>query len=207
MTITSSRYVEPVLATEATSGKRSPKPPPRTWFAVEPPFKGYQPTSSEAHAQSSADTAIVIDNGKDPNHTAFRELRANCPRGSSLVRAGWSFDTAPRISFPADVARYRDRKYNRTVSYVGYNAYADATTRGQIRNAFEPGTNIVGNWDVMEGVLDSIFVSLGIEGEDGGIGRPVLMTEPVANLGYSRKSTWQCLNLLVPKSTDSCSYE
>ena len=93
------------------------------------------------------------------------------------------------MSFPADVARYRDRKYNRTVSYVGYNAYADATTRGQIRNAFEPGTSIVGNWDVMEGVLDSIFVNLGVEGASGGIGRPILMTEPIANLGYSRKSS------------------
>ena len=92
--------------------------------------------------------------------------------------------------FPADVARYRDRKFNRAVSYVGYDAYADATTRGQIRNAFEPGTNVVGNWDVMEGLLDYIFVKLGVEGSSGGIDRPVLMTEPVANLGYSRKSRY-----------------
>lgn len=108
--------------------------------------------------------------------------------GASLLRAGWSFDKSPRISFPATVARYRDRKINRTVSYVGYNAYADATTRGQIRNAFEPGTSIVGNWDVMEGLLDYTFASLGITAEDGGVGRPIVMTEPVANLGYSRKS-------------------
>lgn len=86
------------------------------------------------------------------------------------------------------MARYRDRKLNRTCSYVGYDAYADATTRGQIRNAFEPGTSIVSNWDVMEGVLDSTFVGLGIDGADGGIDRPVLMTEPLANLAYSRKS-------------------
>lgn len=86
------------------------------------------------------------------------------------------------------MARYRDRKLNRTCSYVGYDAYADATTRGQIRNAFEPGSSIVSNWDVMEGVLDSTFVGLGIDGADGGIDRPVLMTEPLANLAYSRKS-------------------
>lgn len=86
------------------------------------------------------------------------------------------------------MARYRDRKLNRTCSYVGYDAYADATTRGQIRNAFEPGSSVVGNWDVMEGVLDHTFVSLGLGDMDGGIERPVLMTEPVANLGYSRKS-------------------
>lgn len=72
--------------------------------------------------------------------------------------------------------------------YVGWDTYADATTRGQIRSAFEPGSSIVANWDVMEGVLDYVFLKLGIEGNEGGIGRPVMMTEPVANLGYSRKS-------------------
>ena len=63
MTIIYSRYVEPVLASEATSGKRSPKPPPRIWHATDPPFKGYQPAPSEGYQQSSRDTAIVIDNG------------------------------------------------------------------------------------------------------------------------------------------------
>ena len=105
-----------------------------------------------------------------------------------MVRAGWAFDASPRLSFPPDVARFRDRKFNRAVSYVGYDAYADATTRGQIKNAFEPGTSVVCNWDAMEGILDNIFVNLGINGEGGGIGRPVLMTEPMANLAYSRKS-------------------
>lgn len=52
----------------------------------------------------------------------------------------------------------------------------------------------MGNWDVMEGVLDHIFVNLGVDGENGGIERPVLMTEPVANLSYSRKSA--CLGTL-----------
>lgn len=125
----------------------------------------------------------------------YTSHNTNACLGSSLVRAGWSFDVVPRSSFPAEVARYRDRKLNRTVSYVGYNAYADATTRGQIRKAFEPGSNIVGNWDVMEGLLDQTFVNLGIDSEDGGIGRPVLMTEPLANLTYTRKSTSASLTL------------
>ena len=63
MTITSSRYVEPVLGAEATVGKRSPKPPPEIWYAIEPPFKGYQPFPSEAYSRSGTGTAIVIDNG------------------------------------------------------------------------------------------------------------------------------------------------
>ena len=75
---------------------------------------------------------------------------------------------------------------------MGYNAYADATTRGQIRKAFEPGSSVVGNWDVMEGVLDQVFVDLGIDSE-AGLERPVLMTEPLANLGYTRKTMTELL--------------
>lgn len=87
------------------------------------------------------------------------------------------------------MARYRDRKVNRMAQFVGYDAYVDATTRGQLRPAFEPGTSIVGNWDVMEGVLDYIFLKLGVDGgQSGGIERPLVLTEPIANLGYSRRS-------------------
>ena len=72
MTITSSRYVEPVLAAETTNCKRSPKPPPEIWYAIEPPFKGYQPFPSEAYSRSGTDTAIVIDNGTPPYHTTLQ---------------------------------------------------------------------------------------------------------------------------------------
>jgi actin-related protein 5 len=84
------------------------------------------------------------------------------------------------------MARYRDRKNNKACTFVGYDVYADATTRGQIRNAFEPGTSIATNWDVMEGILDYIFIKLGVDSKEG-IGRPVVMTEPMANLSYSRR--------------------
>lgn len=70
MTITSSRYVDPGLA---KNGKKSPKPPPRIWYAIEPPFKGYQPIPSEAYAQSGAETAIVIDNGRHTQAHSFLE--------------------------------------------------------------------------------------------------------------------------------------
>ena len=171
MTISSSRFLE-ATTSSFPDGKFPTNPPPRLWKAIEPPFHGLQPHPSDGYDRSNGDSAIVIDNG------------------AGLVRAGWSFDSAPRLSFPAIAARYRDRKMNRTCSYVGYDAYADATTRGQIRTAFEPGTSIISNWDVMEAVLDSVFVKLGVDGEDVGVGRPVLLTEPLANLGYSRRSRY-----------------
>ncbi len=64
MTITYERYVEPAIGSDVANGKRSPKPPPQIWHAVDPPFKGYRPAPSEAYPQSNDGTAIVIDNGK-----------------------------------------------------------------------------------------------------------------------------------------------
>lgn len=86
------------------------------------------------------------------------------------------------------MARYRDRKINRTFMFAGSDIYADGTARGQAKGAYEPGSNVVNNWDVMEGLLDYIFIKMGVDGSSGGINRPVVMTEPVANLGYARKS-------------------
>lgn len=57
-----------------------------------------------------------------------------------------------------------------------------------MRNAFEAGSGIVSNWDVMESVLDYVFIKMGIDGANGGVDVPIVMTEAVANLPYSRKS-------------------
>ena len=90
------------------------------------------------------------------------------------------------------MARYRDRKLNKGLTFIGHDAYVDATTRGQIKNAFETGSSVVTNWDVMEGILDYVFLKLGADGSRGGVGRPIVMTEPLANLGYTRKSKSPC---------------
>lgn len=104
------------------------------------------------------------------------------------MKAGWSFDKDPRFVIPPVMSRYRDRKLNKACQFIGYDAYVDATTRGQLRYAFDPGTSVVGNWDVMEGVLDYLFLKLGVDGADGGVDRPIVMTEPIANLNYPRRS-------------------
>jgi actin-related protein 5 len=84
------------------------------------------------------------------------------------------------------MAKFKDRKFNKYCAFVGYDAYADATTRGQIRQAFEQHTSIPTNWDILEGVYDYIFLKLGVNGE-GSVGRPLVVTEPVANMGHSRR--------------------
>ncbi|KAL0472238.1 chromatin remodeling complex subunit [Neurospora intermedia] len=133
---------------------------------IEPQSDGYE----RMKAQSGGNPAIVIDNG------------------SWAVRAGWSFENAPRLAVPPIMAKYRDRKLGKTFSFAGQDCYADTSARGHIRNAFEAGTGIVSNWDVMEHVLDYVFLKLGMNGVDGAIDMPIVMTEAVANLPYSRKS-------------------
>ena len=65
MTISAVKVFEPVEAFTRNSERNSPKPPPRTWQASDPPFKGYTPAPSDGYRESSPSTAIVIDNGKN----------------------------------------------------------------------------------------------------------------------------------------------
>src|SRR4051794_21826094 len=88
------------------------------------------------------------------------DSHADLRLGSSTVRAGWSFDSKPRLTLPPLMARYRDRKLNRTFTFVGSDIYSDGTARGQSKNVYDPGSNIVNNWDAMEGVLDYCFIKL-----------------------------------------------
>ncbi|KAI1335436.1 putative chromatin remodeling complex subunit [Xylariaceae sp. FL0016] len=149
-------------------------PPAKIFNMKETKFEKHvapQPDGREkALAQPEGEVAIVIDNG------------------SSAVRAGWSFESKPRLSIPPIMAKYRDRKLGKTYSFAGYDCYADTTAKGHIRNAFEAGTGIVSNWDVEEHVLDWTFLKLGMNDVDGNIDMPIVMTEAVANLPYSRKS-------------------
>lgn len=85
------------------------------------------------------------------------------------------------------MARYRDRKLGKTYAFAGTDVYADTNARGHMRNAFEAGSGIVSNWDVMESVLDYMFIKLGIDGQSGAVDMPIVMTEAPANLAYSRK--------------------
>jgi actin-related protein 5 len=98
------------------------------------------------------------------------------------------------------VARYKDRKYNKHCFLVGYDAYVDAASRSEIKSAFNPGTSIVANWQFMEHILNYSFVKLGMGNEEGdkrardqeenkeqGVERPIVMTEPMANLPYTRR--------------------
>ncbi|KAI9788004.1 MAG: Nuclear actin-protein involved in chromatin remodeling [Peltula sp. TS41687] len=170
--------IEPTNNGARSDAPQPPAPPARIWNIPEPIYPRLGHAIPGGYEESHpAQTAIVIDNG------------------CSTVRAGWSFDASPRLTLPPVLSRYRDRKVSKTYSFVGADAHIDATARGQIRSAFEAGSAVVSNWDVMESVLDYIFLKLGVDGAeaDGGVGRHVVLTEPVANLAYSRKTMTEIL--------------
>ncbi|KAG0650264.1 Actin arp5 [Hyphodiscus hymeniophilus] len=149
-------------------------PPPQLYTPRELHFERYLASQPDGYRQARSRgperAAIVIDNG------------------SSETRAGWSFENAPRLNITPIFSKYRDRKIGKAFSFVGADVYADTTAKGHMRNAFEAGSGIVSNWDVMESILDYVFIKLGINGSNGGIDMPIVMTEAVANLPYSRKS-------------------
>ncbi|KAI1007092.1 Actin-like protein [Podosphaera aphanis] len=133
---------------------------------IKPCPDGYQ----KAKSYGSNDVALVIDNG------------------SSATRAGWSFEKAPRLNILPIFAKYRERRIGKTYAFVGADVYADTTARGHVRHAFEAGSGIVSNWDVMESILDYVFIKLGLDGSNGHVDVPIVMTEAVANLPYCRKT-------------------
>lgn len=74
MTITATRYLEPVISFTPVQSAVTAKAPGRIWHATDPPFKGYQPPPSDAFEQTSNETAIVIDNGERENSTEPTEI-------------------------------------------------------------------------------------------------------------------------------------
>lgn len=104
------------------------------------------------------------------------------------MRAGFSIDTNPRFACTPLVAKYRDRKALKTYTICGNDVYADAAARQQAKSPFD--SSIVSNFDALENLLDYTFLKLGVDGQSGGIGHPVVMTEAVCNPNYSRRGMY-----------------
>ncbi|CAJ0918620.1 21341_t:CDS:10, partial [Entrophospora sp. SA101] len=102
---------------------------------------------------------------------------------SYQCRVGWATDDSPRLQFDNLVSKFRDRKINKSVLFVGNDVYTDATAKASAKSPFDG--NVVYNFETMEYILDYIFVKLGIDTDQ--VYNPILMTEPVCNPNYSRK--------------------
>ncbi|KAG0041402.1 Nuclear actin-protein involved in chromatin remodeling [Gryganskiella cystojenkinii] len=127
-------------------------------FTPTPDYSDYQDSFA------STGTALVIDNG------------------SWQCRAGWATEDKPRLVFDNQMAKFRERKTNSHVTYVGNDVYADVLARSSAKTPFDGG--VMCNPEIMESVLDYIFVKLGISTDR--IDHPLVMTEPVCVPQYNR---------------------
>lgn len=108
-----------------------------------------------------ADGAIVLDNG------------------TRFIKAGFAYETAPRITVSNIVGRPRDKRY---IDYgflkEAYVVYKELDLNRFHLNMQCPITNgIVTNWDDMETIWHHTFNELHVEPKD----HPVLLTEPPMN--------------------------
>ncbi|KAG0227057.1 Nuclear actin-protein involved in chromatin remodeling [Actinomortierella wolfii] len=131
---------------------------------TEKPFVPTPDYTDYKDSFASTDTAIVIDNG------------------SAQCRSGWSNEDTPRLIFDNQIAKFRDRKTNVSNTFVGNDVYSDPLARSNCRSAFDSG--IMCNPEIMEAVLDYIFVKLGIDTES--IQHPMVVTEAVCVPAYNR---------------------
>eukprot|EP00833_Pecoramyces_ruminatium_P013309 jgi/Orpsp1_1/1187341/evm.model.d7180000057020.1 len=116
--------------------------------------------------------------------------------GTSQTNAGWASNDSPYLQFSTQVAKFRDRKTSRNVIYIGNEIFrAEALSRSNIRSPYD--SNIIINPELLEYMMDYIFLKLGINSSN--IENPIIMTETLCNPNYSRKLVselmFECYNV------------
>ncbi|CEP62149.1 actin-related protein ARP5 LALA0_S04e08944g [Lachancea lanzarotensis] len=110
--------------------------------------------------------------------------------GSSQVRAGFGDQKNPSHIFDNRIARWRDRRRNKNLTFIGNDTNLDLSVRLQAKSPYDGA--IVSNWDYTEEILEYTFHHLGVNGEDG-VPNPILMTENLATLQSQRQNFYQLL--------------
>ena len=111
------------------------------------------------------DIGIIIDNG------------------SYECRAGWSICNEPNICCRNILAKPKINDGNYSPFIVGNSIFEYEQGKINKKSPFEK--NIIAHFSTQEHIFDHIFSNLNIT--DNNINHPILITEPICNLSYSRK--------------------
>ena len=111
------------------------------------------------------DIGIIIDNG------------------SYECRAGWSICNEPNICCRNVLAKPKINDGNYSPFIVGNSIFEYEQGKINKKSPFEK--NIIAHFSTQEHIFDHIFSNLNIS--DNNINHPILITEPICNLSYSRK--------------------
>ena len=120
---------------------------------------------TESQSQNSEDVGIIIDNG------------------SYECRAGWSICKEPNICCRNVLAKPKLNDGNFSPFIVGNSIFEYEQGKINKKSPFEK--NVIAHFSTQEHIFDHIFSNLNIN--DNCINHPVLITEPVCNLSFSRK--------------------
>ncbi|SCU86349.1 LAME_0D05754g1_1 [Lachancea meyersii CBS 8951] len=110
--------------------------------------------------------------------------------GSSHVRAGFGNQENPTHIFSNRIARWRDRRRNKNLTFIGNDTNLDLSVRLQAKSPYDGA--LVSNWDYTEEILEYTFHHLGVDGQNG-VPNPILMTENLAALQSQRRNFYQLL--------------
>ncbi|GMM35438.1 Arp5 protein [Saccharomycopsis crataegensis] len=110
--------------------------------------------------------------------------------GSSNIRAGLTNTDTPFLNMPTIISRFRDRKLNRMLTYVGNDCFLDPLFKSSIKSPFDGP--LINNWDVTEWLLDYSFYHLNVSSQDG-VDNPIIINEFMATPASQRKNMYQLL--------------
>ncbi|CCK71971.1 actin-related protein ARP5 KNAG_0I01860 [Huiozyma naganishii CBS 8797] len=110
--------------------------------------------------------------------------------GSYNIRAGYTNQNTPSYIFPTRLTKHRDRKLQKTFTFIGNDTLLDQTIRSQSKSPFD-GT-LLTNWDYVEDMLEYTFHHLGVSGNNG-VSNPLIINERLACLQSQRNSWYQLL--------------
>lgn len=113
--------------------------------------------------------------------------------GSCDVRAGYVSQERPSHIFPNKLTRYRDRKLQKTMTFIGNDTNLDQSLRNQSKRPYDG--MFVTNWDYTEDILDYVFHHLNVKANtsNGSISNPILLTEKLATLASQRANWYQLM--------------
>lgn len=77
------------------------------------------PSPLDSSSFASTSTPIVIDNG------------------ASTIRAGWASHATPHLIRDNITSKFRERKGNKPIVLAGQDVYADASSKANLRMAYE----------------------------------------------------------------------
>ena len=142
------------------------------WDPIPPNYESIHPISSSTQSQLTSETPIIIDNG------------------SYECRAGWSICPEPTLTFRSLVAKLKLTQLNAYQPFIVGNKIFDYE-QGKIHKKSPFEKNIITHFGTQEHIFDHIFTQLNITDES--VNHPILFTEPLCNLNYTRKNITEML--------------